>query len=67
VITVFAEGVGAHNLPDARAMRRSGELHRILADPAGWHELTGAPWRPEHESPEGLRVVNDRLPVRRLQ
>jgi hypothetical protein len=46
VITVFADGVGAHNLPDARAMRRSGELDRILADPVGWHELTGSPWWP---------------------
>lgn len=46
VITVFADGVGAQNLPDARRMRRSGELDRILANPTGWRELTGSPWWP---------------------
>jgi len=46
VITVFADGVGAQNLPDARRMRRSGELDRILANPTGWHELSGSPWSP---------------------
>lgn len=46
VITVFADGVGAHNLPESRRMRRSGELDRILANPVGWHELTGSPWWP---------------------
>lgn len=44
-ITVTDRGRGARNLRRRGRGRTRDEIDRVLADPTGWHEITGTAWR----------------------